>query len=243
MNLNLLPNSSHQSKDMPCIIWNTSMSVMMKLPWRYRVQYTNDYFLWLWSRCVKEFDPFNRSDLNAQSGAGSCNSCKSWRRTTTSSSCTAMKNFSLIPERMLTTWWVTTAISAGQITAGYALWMLILRTLIQEYVFEGEDGHTEIMPVSDFTWCCLMCNLFIAGFVFLVLIIFFIAFWLVFLQHRYGLLPLPHRTTTTFTLTLWWCWCTTPHPFQSPNCLLSTSAKSTSDWKWILRVKQDVSLI
>lgn len=123
MNLNLLPNSSHQSKDMPCIIWNTSMSVMMKLPWRYRVQCTNDYFLWLWSRCVNEFDPFNRSGLNAQSGAGSCNSCKSWRRRTTSSSCTEMKNFSLIPERMLTTWWVITAISAGQITGGYAFFV------------------------------------------------------------------------------------------------------------------------
>lgn len=125
----------------------------------------------------------------------------------------------------------------------FLLWTLILCTLIQEYVFEGEDGHTEIMPVSHLTWCSLMCNLFLASFVFLVLIIFFIAFWIVFLQHRYGLLPLPHRTTTTFTLTPWWCWCTTPHPFQSPNCLLSTSAKSTSDWKWILRVKQDFSLI
>lgn len=193
MNLNLLPNSSHQSKDMPCIIWNTSMSAMMKLPWRYSVKYTNDYFLCFWSRCVKEFDPFNRSGLNAQSGAGSCNSCKSWRRRMTSTSCTEMKNFSLIPERMLTTWWVTTAISAGQITGGFFLWTLILCTLIQEYVFEGEDGHTEIMPVSHFTWCSLMCNL--------VLIIFFIEIWLVFLQHRYGLLPLPHRMTTTFTLT------------------------------------------
>lgn len=123
MTLNSLPNSSHQSKDTPCIIWNTSMSVMMKLPWRYRVKYTKDYFLWLWSRCVKEFDPFNRSGLNAQSGAGSCNSCKSWRRTTTSSSCTEMTNFSLTPERMLTTWWVTTAISAGQITGGYAFFV------------------------------------------------------------------------------------------------------------------------
>lgn len=157
---------------MPCIIWNTSTSATMKLPWRYQVKYTNEYFLSLWSRCVKEFEPFHRSGLNAQSEAGSCNSCKSWRRRmTTHSSCTRMRNFSLIRERMLTTWWVAPAVAADQPTGGRALLgTLILCAREQEYVFEGEDGHTEIMPVSHFTWCCLMCNLFIASFVYLDLL-------------------------------------------------------------------------
>lgn len=41
----------------------------------------------------------------------------------------------------------------------------------------------------------------------------------------------------TFTLILWWCWCTTPHPCLSPSYLLSTSARSTRDSRWIPQVR------
>lgn len=42
--------------------------------------------------------------------------------------------------------------TSGKIIGGVvSLLTLILCALQQEYVFEAEDGHTEIMPVSHFT--------------------------------------------------------------------------------------------
>lgn len=41
--------------------------------------------------------------------------------------------------------------STGQEVVNPFLFTIILCVLEQEYVFEAEDGHTEIMPVSPFT--------------------------------------------------------------------------------------------
>lgn len=67
-----------------------------------------------------------------------------------------MKISSPTPEKMPTTWWVETVISANQTRIG--VWNVcwvdinIFSAFEQEYVFDAKDGHTEIMPVRLQMW-------------------------------------------------------------------------------------------
>lgn len=57
---------------------------------------------------------------------------------------------------MPTTWWVETVVFAYQTRNGVwnVIWVDInhFSAFEQEYVFDAEDGHTEIMPVSLQMW-------------------------------------------------------------------------------------------
>lgn len=60
-----------------------------------------------------------------------------------------MKISSPTPERMPTTWWVAIVISANETSelCCTVVDMNLFFVFQQEYVFDAEDGHTEIMPV------------------------------------------------------------------------------------------------